>query len=98
APDLLQWCLDEGLALRFIEQMPLDAGHSWNRGSMITAADVFALLEPRFVLTPDSARATAPRRRSSSSRIAATPTPSSATSAPSPRCPGPSAPTSPAPG
>ena len=55
APDLLQWCLDEGLALRFIEQMPLDAGHSWNRGSMITAADVFALLEPRFVLTPDSA-------------------------------------------
>src|SRR5699024_8384511 len=55
APDLLQWCLDEGLALRFIEQMPLDARHSWNRGSMITAADVFALLEPRFVLTPDSA-------------------------------------------
>lgn len=55
APDLLQWCLEQSLSLRFIEQMPLDAGHSWNRTSMITAADIFALLEPRFVLTPDSA-------------------------------------------
>lgn len=55
APELLQWCLDHGLSLRFIEQMPLDAGHSWDRGTMITAADVFALLAPRFVLTPDEA-------------------------------------------
>ncbi|WP_152966630.1 radical SAM protein, partial [Gulbenkiania mobilis] len=29
APDLLRWCIDRGLKLRFIEQMPLDAGHSW---------------------------------------------------------------------
>lgn len=55
APDLLKWCLENDLSLRFIEQMPLDAGHSWQRSTMITAADVFALLEPRFVLTPDSA-------------------------------------------
>ncbi|SDT19272.1 cyclic pyranopterin monophosphate synthase subunit MoaA [Brevibacterium sandarakinum] len=55
APDLLRWCLENGLKLRFIEQMPLDAGHSWERGTMITAADIFALLEPHFVLTPDSA-------------------------------------------
>ncbi|MCF2574407.1 GTP 3',8-cyclase MoaA [Brevibacterium sp. UCMA 11754] len=55
APQLLRWCLDRGLKLRFIEQMPLDAGHSWERGTMITAADIFALLEPDFVLTPDSA-------------------------------------------
>ncbi|GAA1844208.1 GTP 3',8-cyclase MoaA [Brevibacterium marinum] len=55
APDLLRWCIDRGLKLRFIEQMPLDAGHSWERGTMITAADIFALLEPQFVLTPDSA-------------------------------------------
>lgn len=58
APDLLRWCLDRGLSLRFIEQMPLDAGHSWERTTMITAADIFAILEPHFVLTPDSA----PRR------------------------------------
>ncbi|MDN5806136.1 MAG: GTP 3',8-cyclase MoaA [Brevibacterium sp.] len=55
APDLLRWCLERGLKLRFIEQMPLDAGHSWERGTMITAADIFALLEPHFVLIPDSA-------------------------------------------
>lgn len=55
APDLLRWCLERGLKLRFIEQMPLDAGHSWERETMITAADIFALLEPHFVLTPDSA-------------------------------------------
>ena len=55
AHELLQWCLERGLKLRFIEQMPLDAGHSWERGTMITAADIFAMLEPHFVLTPDSA-------------------------------------------
>ena len=38
APDLLQWCLENDLSLRFIEQMPLDAGHSWDRGTMVTAA------------------------------------------------------------
>lgn len=64
APDLLDWCLNEGLQLRFIEQMPLDAGHSWERSSMITAADIFALLEPRFVLTPDEVpRAGAPAEK-----------------------------------
>ncbi|RBP64193.1 cyclic pyranopterin monophosphate synthase subunit MoaA [Brevibacterium sanguinis] len=55
APDLLAWCLERGLRLRFIEQMPLDAGHSWARTSMITAADIFALLDPHYILTPDSA-------------------------------------------
>src|SRR6478609_665043 len=30
-PDLLQWCLDRGYQLRFIEQMPLDAQHAWDR-------------------------------------------------------------------
>ena len=31
APDLLEWCLERGYALRFIEQMPLDAQHGWSR-------------------------------------------------------------------
>ena len=35
-----------------IEQMPLDAQHSWNRESMITAEEIFAALEQEFVLTP----------------------------------------------
>ena len=28
---MLQWCLDRGYDLRFIEQMPLDAQHAWDR-------------------------------------------------------------------
>ena len=31
APELLQWCMDHGYHLRFIEQMPLDAQHGWSR-------------------------------------------------------------------
>ena len=52
APELLRWCLDHGYELRFIEQMPLDAQHSWNRESLITAEEIFAALEQEFVLTP----------------------------------------------
>jgi cyclic pyranopterin phosphate synthase len=53
APELLRWCLDQGFELRFIEQMPLDAQHGWTREGMVTAAEIFALLEPEFTLTPD---------------------------------------------
>jgi cyclic pyranopterin phosphate synthase len=52
APELLDWCLSHGHQLRFIEQMPLDADHSWNRGTMVTAADVRSLLSERFTLVP----------------------------------------------
>ncbi|GAB3594260.1 GTP 3',8-cyclase MoaA [Angustibacter peucedani] len=50
--DLLQWCLDRGYELRFIEQMPLDAQHAWDRGSMVTQAEVLERLGERFTLTP----------------------------------------------
>ncbi len=33
--------------------MPLDAQHGWSRDGMITAEEIFALLEKDFVLTPD---------------------------------------------
>lgn len=56
AVDLLRFCLDEGYHLRFIEQMPLDAQHEWNRRDMITAKDVLRMLEAEFVLTPYPAR------------------------------------------
>ncbi|MDQ4052262.1 MAG: GTP 3',8-cyclase MoaA [Actinomycetota bacterium] len=52
ASELLRWCLDRGYELRFIEQMPLDAQHSWSRDAMITADEIFARLERDFVLTP----------------------------------------------
>jgi GTP 3',8-cyclase len=39
-PDLLQWCLDRGYELRFIEQMPLDAQHAWDRSLMVSQAEI----------------------------------------------------------
>ncbi|HEX7350775.1 GTP 3',8-cyclase MoaA [Brachybacterium sp.] len=51
-PDLLDWCLDRGLQLRVIEQMPLDADHIWDRGEMVTAGDVHSMLAGRFTLAP----------------------------------------------
>jgi cyclic pyranopterin phosphate synthase len=61
APELLAWAIEHGYALRFIEQMPLDAMHQWNRTEMITADEIFAWLSERFTLTPHGApRGSAP--------------------------------------
>jgi cyclic pyranopterin phosphate synthase len=60
-PELLRWCLDRGYQLRFIEQMPLDAQHGWNREAMVTAEEIFASLASEFRLSPvDRARGAAP--------------------------------------
>src|SRR4051794_30499855 len=53
APDLLRWCLERGYELRFIEQMPLDAQHGWDRSEMVTAEEILAALEREFTLTPE---------------------------------------------
>ena len=50
APELLQWALDGGYQLRFIEQMPLDADHKWTREGTITAAQIRKMLSEHFVL------------------------------------------------
>jgi cyclic pyranopterin phosphate synthase len=50
--DLLAWCLERGYELRFIEQMPLDAQHQWDRTAMVTQAEVLERLSERFTLTP----------------------------------------------
>ena len=52
APELLEWCLERGYELRFIEQMPLDAQHGWSRDEMVTADEILAALEQHFVLLP----------------------------------------------
>ncbi|MBC2643624.1 MULTISPECIES: GTP 3',8-cyclase MoaA [unclassified Rhodococcus (in: high G+C Gram-positive bacteria)] len=51
AADLLEWCLREGVTLRFIEEMPLDADHEWARENMVTADRLLAVLGERFTLT-----------------------------------------------
>ena len=57
---LVKWALEEGFKLRFIEQMPLDAGGVWDRLTMKTADDIFAALNPVFSLTPVETRGSAP--------------------------------------
>lgn len=52
APELLRWCLDRGLSLRFIEAMPLDAEGAWDREAFITAEQVLATLGEHFALEP----------------------------------------------
>jgi cyclic pyranopterin phosphate synthase len=63
--DLLAWCLERGYQLRFIEQMPLDAQHGWNREQMITADEILQKLATKFALTPEpsSIRGSAPAER-----------------------------------
>ena len=51
---LLRWCLDRGYYLRFIEQMPLDAQHGWDRSTMVTADEILAQLRTGFRLEPES--------------------------------------------
>lgn len=52
APDLLAWALEEGVQLRFIEEMPLDADLAWSRVEMVSAAEVLETLAERFDLVP----------------------------------------------
>ncbi|MET0896355.1 MAG: GTP 3',8-cyclase MoaA [Mycobacterium sp.] len=50
---LLRFCLEHDYQLRVIEQMPLDAGHQWRRGEMLTGDEILAILREHFVLTTD---------------------------------------------
>ncbi|MBO4209740.1 GTP 3',8-cyclase MoaA [Micromonospora echinofusca] len=56
ASDLLRFALDHGYELRFIEQMPLDAQHGWDRSTMVTAEEILATLRREFVLLDDPVR------------------------------------------
>ena len=60
AVSLLKWALAEDLNLRFIEQMPLDAGGIWNCEQLITADDIFSQLSEHYDLTPVEYRGSAP--------------------------------------
>jgi cyclic pyranopterin phosphate synthase len=53
AGDLLRYALARGYQLRFIEQMPLDPQHGWDRAQMVTAAEILAMVGAEFALTPD---------------------------------------------
>ncbi|GAB3795116.1 GTP 3',8-cyclase MoaA [Micromonospora zhanjiangensis] len=55
APELLRFALRHGYQLRFIEQMPLDAQHGWDRDRMVTAEEILAALRAEHTLLPDPA-------------------------------------------
>jgi cyclic pyranopterin phosphate synthase len=57
---LLKWALNENLNLRFIEQMPLDAGDAWTRSNLITADEIYSQLSSEFDLTPVAERGSSP--------------------------------------
>lgn len=63
AAELLRWAVAEGHELRFIEQMPLDAGHTWTREGMVTAAEIMGMLGAEFALAPVGGRGAEPAER-----------------------------------
>lgn len=58
--DLVQFAVDHGAQMRFIEQMPLDAGHTWSRVDMVDAGEILDALTARFRLTPLGERGSSP--------------------------------------
>lgn len=51
AINLLDWAIDNHFELRFIEQMPLDAQHAWDKNLMITQQEIFEALSQKYKLT-----------------------------------------------
>jgi cyclic pyranopterin phosphate synthase len=52
APALLDWAIENGYSLRFIEQMPLDPQHGWSREQMVSADEILLELSSTHTLTP----------------------------------------------
>jgi cyclic pyranopterin phosphate synthase len=61
--ELVDFALAHDAELRFIEQMPLDAGHTWSRESMVTRDEILAALGRRWRLDPVPGRGGAPAER-----------------------------------
>jgi len=58
--DLVEFAVQRGLQMRFIEHMPLDAGHTWRREEMVTAGEILGAVAKRFTITPLGAHGSAP--------------------------------------
>jgi cyclic pyranopterin phosphate synthase len=53
AVSLARWARDEGYELRFIEWMPLDFQHQWDRNRLVPGDDILASLERTLPLLPE---------------------------------------------
>lgn len=58
--DLVDFALEGGYELRFIESMPLDAQHAWSRDAMVPAAEILDVVAAAYRLTPEPVRGSAP--------------------------------------
>jgi cyclic pyranopterin phosphate synthase len=54
---LAEFARERGLALRFIEFMPLDSGHAWQRDLVVSGREILERLRRRFDLVPVDASA-----------------------------------------
>ena len=61
--DLVEFATARGAELRFIEQMPLDSGHTWDRDRMVTREEILDALSERWTLTEIPGRGGAPAER-----------------------------------
>lgn len=61
--DLVAFAVAHDAQMRFIEQMPLDAGHTWDRSSMVTREEILEALSARWSLEPVPGRGGAPAER-----------------------------------
>lgn len=57
---LVRYAIEHGYQMRFIEQMPLDPGHTWDRRAMVTQAEILERLTAAFDLAPVPGRGSAP--------------------------------------
>lgn len=61
--DLVDLAIAHDAEMRFIEQMPLDAGHVWDRSTMLTRDEILLALGERWPLVPVPVRGDAPAER-----------------------------------
>lgn len=60
AVNLLDWAISNKFELRFIEQMPLDAQHAWDKKLMVTQKEIFQALSQKYDLSPKNDRGSDP--------------------------------------
>lgn len=61
--DMVDFAVAHGAQMRFIEQMPLDAGHTWDRSRMVTQDEILEALGRRWRLDAVPGRGGAPAAR-----------------------------------
>lgn len=58
--ELVEFAIEHDAEMRFIEHMPLDIGHTWDRGEMVPREEILVSLSQRFELKPLPERGGAP--------------------------------------